>query len=118
MSRDFRLPSVANVAGTLAKRPSAPPAEEERPPHTELVDEPIKPTKPTKLPSAAGRRGGRPKGAPSRRMHVAIEESLASYLDRAWRNHERADGSLAGGPADLIEDLLAEHRDRRKRKIS
>jgi hypothetical protein len=56
------------------------------------------------------RRGGRPKGPPSRRMHLAIEEKMAKYLSRAWRTHERADGSLAMGPADLIEDLLAEHQ--------
>jgi len=43
-------------------------------------------------------------------MHLALEEKLASYLDRAWRTHERPDGTLASGPADFIEDLLAEHR--------
>jgi hypothetical protein len=45
-------------------------------------------------------------------MHIALDEKLADYLSRAWRTHGRLDGILAAGPADLIEDLLAEHRKR------
>jgi hypothetical protein len=45
-------------------------------------------------------------------MHLAIENSLADYLDRAWRTHERPDGRYASGPADLVEDLLSEHQRR------
>jgi hypothetical protein len=48
-------------------------------------------------------------------MHIALDEKLADYLNRAWRTHERPDGTLAAGPADLIEDLLAEHRRRAAR---
>jgi len=33
----------------------------------------------------------RPKGPPSRRMHIALDEKLADYLNRAWRTHERQD---------------------------
>jgi hypothetical protein len=43
---------------------------------------------------------------------LAIDEKLAANLNRAWRTHERPDGTLASGPADLVEDLLAEHRRR------
>jgi len=135
-ARDYGLPEIGNgnVAASLVRQRSdrADKAAEEEPAHgaaapglsrpNEDVGD-IRPTEPTKpivripdrettLPEPVVRRAGRPKGPPSRRMHLAIDEKLAVYLNRAWRTHERPDGTLASGPADLVEDLLAEHRRR------
>jgi hypothetical protein len=51
-------------------------------------------------------------------MHLVIDEKLAACRSRAWRTHERPDGTLASGPADLVEDLLAEHRRRMVRNFA
>jgi hypothetical protein len=134
-TRDYGLPEIGggNVAASLVRQRSdrTDRAAEEEPAHgavpagshaNEEADD-IRPTEPTKpiarvpdrepiRPEPVIRRAGRPKGPPSRRMHLAIDETLAVYLNRAWRTHERPDGTLASGPADLVEDLLAEHRRR------
>ena len=124
--RDFGLPAIGGGAAALlqsrktradreeevvledraAPREVVPPAEPQN------FVRPVIAASPVSQPSPTSPRGGRPKGPPSKRMHLSIEEGLANYLNRAWRTHERADGSLAGGPADLVEDLLAEHRHR------
>jgi hypothetical protein len=134
--RDYGLPEIgnSNVAASLVRQRSdrTDRAAEEEPAHgavppglsqaNEDVGD-IRPTEPTKPivripdrepigPEPVVRRAGRPKGPPSRRMHLAIDEKIAAYLNRAWRTHERPDGTLASGPADLVEDLLAEHRRR------
>jgi hypothetical protein len=134
-ARDYGLPEIGggNVAASLVRQRSdrTDRAAEEEPAHGAVLagspanEEPgdIRPTEPTKpivgvpdrepiRPEPVVRRAGRPKGPPSRRMHLAIDEKLAAYLNRAWRTHERPDGTLASGPADLVEDLLAEHRRR------
>lgn len=57
--------------------------------------------------------GGRPRRDVTR-MHVSIDRELANYLERAWRAHERPDGSLASGPSAFVEDLLTAHREAKK----
>jgi len=129
-ARDFGLPSIGGGAAALLaprrtnreeedRREKAPLHVETQKPREQPVVAPheashaVAPLAPAAtVEPAIPSKGGRPKGPPSKRMHLSIEEGLAAYLNRAWRTHERPDGSLAAGPADLIEDLLAEHRGR------
>lgn len=116
--RDFGLPAIGGGAAALLQSHKTRADHEEEVVREDRAAEPqnfVRPViaaSPVSQPSPTSPRGGRPKGPPSKRMHLSIEEGLANYLNRAWRMHERADGSLAGGPADLVEDLLAEHRHR------
>lgn len=129
-SRDFGLPTIGGGAAALLKPRRASREEERREevmPRDEMprplesqigapdhlapaIIPPPSPIATTVTHAISPSTGGRPKKPPSKRMHVSIEERLAAYLNRAWRTHERPDGSLADGPSDLIEDLLSAHR--------
>jgi hypothetical protein len=58
--------------------------------------------------------GGRPPlGRDTVRMHITLDREIAAFLAEAW-HERRPDGSFYSGPSALIEDLIRQHRDRRR----